>query len=155
MTSCVDDGEQQHGIRHLSVEPHRLVERQEAHLGSDDTEDVPAHGHDDDHGVDGKHKTSASRDPDGELQSIKRRKTNVTLLFPPARVSGSTKARRDDDAYHPIPNMAQWKPQKKKLKASFRGVKKPCQTDSLPIVSTSFFSQTDIKMLSLSTPMRA
>jgi hypothetical protein len=37
------------------------------------------------------------------------------------------------DAHHPIPKIAQWNPQKKKLKASFCGVKKRDQsTPELP-----------------------
>jgi hypothetical protein len=39
-------------------------------------------------------------------------------------------------AYHPIANNAQWKPQKTKLKASFRGAKKPFMTDGCPMVPT-------------------
>jgi hypothetical protein len=51
MRRSVDDGKQEHAVGYLSVEPHGLVERNPSDLWSYDSQDVPAHGHDDDHGV--------------------------------------------------------------------------------------------------------
>lgn len=53
MRSSVKDGEDQHGVGDLSVEPHGLVERNPPRLGSEPSEDVSTHGQENDHGVDG------------------------------------------------------------------------------------------------------
>lgn len=87
MRSCVKDGEDQHGVGDLSVEPHRLVEREPPRLGPQPSENVSAHGHDDDHGVNGQDQTGTSRYPYGELKGVKRRKTSVASLFPPVVAS--------------------------------------------------------------------
>lgn len=47
----VEDGEEQHSIGDLSVEPHGFIQRHKARLGSQPSEDVSAHGHNDNHGV--------------------------------------------------------------------------------------------------------
>jgi len=51
MRRYVEDSEEQHGVGDLSMEPLRLIKRQYAHLGTEPSEDVSAHWHDDDHGI--------------------------------------------------------------------------------------------------------
>lgn len=52
MRRYVEDSEEQHGVGDLSMEPLRLIKRQYAHLGTEPSEDISAHWHDDHHGVD-------------------------------------------------------------------------------------------------------
>jgi hypothetical protein len=52
MSTGVEDGEEEHGIGDLSVEPHGLVKWHPPSFGSKPTKNVPAHRHDNDHGVD-------------------------------------------------------------------------------------------------------
>jgi hypothetical protein len=52
MRRDVENGEEQHSVGDLSVEPHGFIERRPPHLGSEPSENVPAHGHNDNHGVD-------------------------------------------------------------------------------------------------------
>jgi hypothetical protein len=52
MCRYVNDREEEHGVGDLSMEPLRLVQWQESCLWSEPPKNVPAHGHDDDHGVD-------------------------------------------------------------------------------------------------------
>jgi hypothetical protein len=63
MRCDVKDGEKQHSVSDLSVEPLGLVEWEPSRLGSEPTEDVSAHRHDDDHSVDTQNQTGTSRDP--------------------------------------------------------------------------------------------
>ena len=52
MRCYVEDSEEEHGVSHLSMKPLRFIKRQKARLGSEPSEDISAHGHDDNHGVD-------------------------------------------------------------------------------------------------------
>ncbi len=52
MRRYVKDSEEQHSVGNLSVEPLRLIEWQCAHLRTEPSEDISAHGHNDNHGVD-------------------------------------------------------------------------------------------------------
>jgi hypothetical protein len=52
MRRYVEDSEEQHSVGNLSVEPLRLIKWQYAHLGTEPSEDISAHWHDDNHGVD-------------------------------------------------------------------------------------------------------
>ena len=52
MRCHVENGEEQHSISNLSMEPLGFVKRHEAGLGSEPSEDVSAHRHNDNHGVD-------------------------------------------------------------------------------------------------------
>lgn len=63
----VQNREEQHSVSDLSVEPHGFVQGQYPDLRPDHSQDVSAHGHHDDHGINGENKTSTSRYPDGEL----------------------------------------------------------------------------------------
>jgi hypothetical protein len=71
MSTCVQDGKEKHGVCDLFVEPLVLVERRPSSLWSKPSEDVSAHGHNDNHSVDRQNQTSTSRYPHGELESIK------------------------------------------------------------------------------------
>jgi hypothetical protein len=66
------------------MEPHGLIERNPPRLGPEPSEDVSAHGQENDHRVDGEDQTSTSRYPYGKLKSVKRRQTGIASLFPPA-----------------------------------------------------------------------
>jgi len=52
MRCDVKDGEKQHSVSDLSMEPLGLVEWEPSRLGSEPTKDISAHRHDDDHSVD-------------------------------------------------------------------------------------------------------
>jgi hypothetical protein len=52
MSTSVEDCEEQHGVCDLLVEPHVLVERCPSSLRSQPSENVSAHGHNDDHSID-------------------------------------------------------------------------------------------------------
>lgn len=56
----VSDGEYEHSVCDLSVEPHRLVKRKPSDLGPNHSKNVSAHRHNNDHGVDRQHETSTS-----------------------------------------------------------------------------------------------
>lgn len=51
MSASVENGEEQHGIGNLSMEPHRLVKRHPSSLGAKPSKNIPAHRHDNNHGV--------------------------------------------------------------------------------------------------------
>lgn len=51
MRCYVQNGEVDHGVGDLSVEPDGLIKRQDAHLGSQPSENISAHGHNDHHGI--------------------------------------------------------------------------------------------------------
>lgn len=57
------DGEEEHSIGDLTMEPLRLIERQPSCLRPKPTKNVAAHRHDDDHCVDTQDKTRTSRYP--------------------------------------------------------------------------------------------
>jgi hypothetical protein len=114
MGRSVNDGEHEHGVGDLTMEPYRLIEGQPSDLRPDDSKNVSAHGHNDHHGVDGQYETGTSRYPHGKLKTIKRRQALITLLFPPVTlVSDTGIAIRSDIAYHPMAKIPQWKPQKR------------------------------------------
>jgi hypothetical protein len=73
MSTGVEDSEEEHGVGDLSVEPHGLVKWHPSSFGSKPTKNVPAHGHDNDHGVDRQDETSTSRYPNGVLEAVERR----------------------------------------------------------------------------------
>jgi hypothetical protein len=52
MSAGMHNGEEKHGIGDLSMEPLRLIKRCPSSLGTEPAQDVPAHWHDNDHGVD-------------------------------------------------------------------------------------------------------
>jgi len=83
----MDDGEEEHAVGDLSMEPDGLVKRQPSDLGPDHSQDVPAHGHDNDHSVDREHQTSTSRNPDRVPQSIEGGETIIIELLPPVSMS--------------------------------------------------------------------
>ena len=66
----VHDGPGQEGVRDLAVEPLALVQRQPSDPGSDEFEEIPAHGQEDDHDVEGEAQASASGEPDGEFEGV-------------------------------------------------------------------------------------
>lgn len=53
MRRHVENGEEQHSISNLSMEPLGFVKRHEARLGSEPSENVSAHRHNDNHSVNG------------------------------------------------------------------------------------------------------
>jgi hypothetical protein len=83
MGAGVQNGEKEHSIGDLSVEPLVLVKWEPSSLGAKPSENVPAHGHDDNHCVDTEDQTSTTRNPHGELKTVKGSETLITLLLPP------------------------------------------------------------------------
>lgn len=84
MRSGMSNGKHKHSVGNLAMEPYRLVEGEESNFRSEYSYDVSAHGHDNNHCINGQHQTSTSRNPDGILKSIKRREASIALLFPPS-----------------------------------------------------------------------
>ncbi len=70
MRRGVDDGEQQHRVRELSMHPEILVERDELDLGTNPSHDCPADRQEDEHAIAAKDETGTSRQPDRVLQCI-------------------------------------------------------------------------------------
>jgi hypothetical protein len=64
MRGGMNDRKDQHGVSDLSVKPLRFVERYPSSLWSKPTEDISAHGHDDDHCINTQNQTGTSRNPD-------------------------------------------------------------------------------------------
>lgn len=87
MGSCVNNGEEQHSVGDLPVEPDGLVERQKPDLGSDPSQNVPAHRENDTHGVHTQHQTRTTGHPHGELQRIEGSETVIGLLLIPKKVN--------------------------------------------------------------------
>jgi hypothetical protein len=52
MSAGMHNGEEKHRVGDLSMEPLRLIKRCPSSLGTEPAQDVPAHWHDNDHGVD-------------------------------------------------------------------------------------------------------
>ena len=68
--SDVHNGPEEHGVGDLAVEPLALVQRQPSNLRPYVSEQVSAHGQEDDHGVDAQAKTSSAREPDAESEGV-------------------------------------------------------------------------------------
>jgi hypothetical protein len=73
MRSYVEDSEEKHSVSYLSVEPLRLVEWQYAYFRTEPSEDVSAHRHDNNHGINRQDKTCTSGYPYGVLEAVQRR----------------------------------------------------------------------------------
>jgi hypothetical protein len=72
MGSSVDDREQEHGVRRLPVEPLTLIEGQKGDLRPQNSDDITAHGQQDEASVECQNQTSAARNPHRVLQSVQR-----------------------------------------------------------------------------------
>ena len=70
MGAGVDDGEQQHGIRSLAVEPLALVQRQELDFRPQKAEDVAAHGQQDQPAVQSQTQAGSARYPHGIAERV-------------------------------------------------------------------------------------
>jgi hypothetical protein len=70
-----------HGVCNLSMEPDIFIGgEQPAELGTNDTDDVAKHWKEDEASVIGENKTSSTRGPDGELETIKSAEFFVRFL---------------------------------------------------------------------------
>jgi hypothetical protein len=56
----VGNGEEQHGIGELSVEPDVLIEGNKLDLGADPSHDSPAHWQEDEHSIEGQNQTGTT-----------------------------------------------------------------------------------------------
>lgn len=101
MGTGVTDGEEQHGVGNLPVEPLRLIQRKPSDLGPNHSKNVPAHREDNAHGVDRQDQTRTTRDPDGVLQSIEGGETDIASLLPPDCVLAMIKSQSATKTYHP------------------------------------------------------
>lgn len=70
MRRGMDDGEDEHGIGDLTVEPGGLVERQPSQAWSQPFDDIAAHGQQDQRPVQGEHQAGPPGDPDRVRQDI-------------------------------------------------------------------------------------
>ena len=77
------NGEEEHSVCELPMEPDVLIERKEAKLGSNPSHDRSAHGKEDKHAIDGENQTGTSRYPDGKGQHVQPRQARVGGLLPP------------------------------------------------------------------------
>ena len=64
------DGPEEHGVGDLAVKPLTLVQRQPSDFGPYVPEQVPAHGQDDNHGVDAQAEAGSARKPDAECEGV-------------------------------------------------------------------------------------
>ena len=66
----MQDGEKEHGVCRLSVEPLALVERQELDLWAQEPQDIAAHGQQDQAAVEQQHQSGAARYPHRVRQAV-------------------------------------------------------------------------------------
>ena len=69
----MDDGEEEHGVGDLPVEPDVLVKRQPPYLRPNVPEDIPAHREQDECHIDREDQTCASRHPHREGEGVEAR----------------------------------------------------------------------------------
>lgn len=107
----VDDGENEQGVRHLTMKPNRLVERQPSEPWSQPFEKIPAHGQENQSRIEGQHQPGAPGEPDRVFQdiqlgqlSVRRLYVPILLTFPGTNSMGRT--------YHPPAKTPIWAPQK-------------------------------------------
>lgn len=83
MSGRVEDGEEQHGISQLPVEPNVLVQREPSDLRSNPSDDGAADGKQDEHTINAEDQACTSRNPDGELECVQWCQSWLSCLFPP------------------------------------------------------------------------
>lgn len=85
MGGGMDHGPKCKGISHLAMEPNVLVGgEQPSHLWTNDTEDIPQHGDQNEESINGEYKTCTTGYPDGEMKSIKTFETGIGVLRVPS-----------------------------------------------------------------------
>ena len=70
MSSGVDDGEKEEHVRGLSMKPQVFIQRKEADLGTKEADHISTYSQHDQEAVQGKDKSSATRNPYTEFQSV-------------------------------------------------------------------------------------
>lgn len=73
----VQDGEEQHGVGQLPMEPNVLVHGDPSDLGPNPSHDGAAYRQQDEHAVDAEYQASASGDPHRVLEQVERRKPRL------------------------------------------------------------------------------
>lgn len=117
MSSNMGNGEEQHGICDLTMEPEVLIQRQEPDLGSKPSHQCPTYWEQYEQPVETQYQPGTTRNPDGELEAVETREPRIGRLFVPASQSAYRAHRRPGkwlEPYHPKPNKKKWMPQKMK-----------------------------------------
>ena len=84
MRAHVHRGPEEQTIRHLAMEPLAFVQRQPSYFGTYDSQDISAHGEEDQEDVDAEAEAGAAGEPDGEVQVVERGELGVGGLEVPA-----------------------------------------------------------------------
>jgi len=90
MGSGVDDGEKEHGVRRLPVEPLALVEGQKGDLRPQNSDDITAHRQQDEASVERQNQTGAARNPHRVLQCVQRGQSFARVLRVPVKLLDTT-----------------------------------------------------------------
>jgi len=84
VTSSVDDGEEQHRVSNLPMEPEVLVEGKPPDLGTNPSDDSSADRQQDQSTIYGQNQTSSSGNPHGELKTVQTGQPGICRLFIPS-----------------------------------------------------------------------
>lgn len=83
------NGEEQHRIRDLAMEPKVLIQRQKPKLGSKPSYYCPTNWEQYEQPVETQYQTSTTRNPDGELEAVETGESRIGCLLIPAITSAS------------------------------------------------------------------
>lgn len=117
MRSNMGNGEEQHGVGDLTMEPEVLIQRQEPDLRSKPSHQCPTYWQQYEQPVETQHQTGTTGNPDGKLEAVETREPRIGRLFVPVFLSAYRARQRPGkrfELYHPKPNRKKWMPQKMK-----------------------------------------